>query len=219
VTLAPELPGAGQLAAELARRGVIPAAGHTDATYAEAAAAFGGPYRLATHLFNGMRPWHHRDGGAAGAALEHAAAVELIADGHHVSASAIRMVFRLAGAGRVALVTDAIAAAGRPDGPARIGELDVVVRDGAARLRDGGALAGSTLTMDAALRRVVRDAGIPLAEAVTAASSTPARMLGIDAETGTLEAGKAADLVVLDAELRVEAVMARGAWDGAAPAT
>ena len=219
MTLAPELPGADAIARELAEWGALPAAGHTDADYAHAAAAFRGPFCLATHLFNGMRPWHHRDGGAAGAALDHADAVELIADGHHVSDSAIRMVFRLAGAERVALITDAISAAGLPDGPARVGALDVIVRDGEARLADGSSLAGSTLTLDAGLRRLVRDVGIDLVDAVTAASATPARVLGLADRTGTLEAGKDADLVVLGGDLRVTAVMVGGAWDGPAPAT
>jgi N-acetylglucosamine-6-phosphate deacetylase len=217
MTLAPELPGAATLADGLAARGIVPAAGHTDATYAQAADAFAGPFRLATHLFNGMRPWHHRDGGAAGAALEHADAVELIADGHHVSDAAMRLVFRVAGAGRVALITDAIAAAGMPDGAAQVGGLDVLVRDGQARLRDGGALAGSTLTLDAAVRRLVLEVGIGLADAVTAATATPARILGLGGVTGSLTAGKSADLVVLDEDLRVAGVMLEGAWDGAPP--
>jgi N-acetylglucosamine-6-phosphate deacetylase len=217
MTLAPELAGAGALAEVLAERGVVPAAGHTDATFAQAASAFAGPFRLATHLFNGMRPWHHRDGGAAGAALEHADAVELIADGHHVSHSAMRMVFRLVGARRVALITDAISAAGLPDGPTRVGALDVVVRDGEARLSDGSSLAGSTLTMDAGFRRLVREVGVGLVDAATAASSTPARVLGIDGRVGSLRTGLEADLVVLDEELRVSAVMVGGEWDGPAP--
>ncbi len=213
VTLAPELDGGLEAVRLLVERGVVAAVGHTDATYDQARAAIDAGASLGTHLFNAMRPMHHREPGAVGALLESDADVEVIADGVHLHPAVLRTVFA-AKPGRCLLVTDAMAAAGAPDGDYRLGTMDVQVRDSVARLAsdDGtGAIAGSTLTMDAAVRFAVQKAGIPLADAVHAASTAPARAWGLD-DVGVLEAGRRADLVVLDEHLEVARVMRAGVW-------
>ncbi len=213
VTLAPELPGGLDAVRRLVDAGVLAAIGHTDATYDEARAALDAGARLGTHLFNAMRPLHHRDPGPVGALLDSPVDVELIADGVHLHPAVLRTVFA-AKPGRCILVTDAMAAAGAPDGDYALGQMAVEVRDGVARLADGsgaGAIAGSTLTMDAAVRFAVLTAGLPLLEVVHAASTAPARAWGLS-DVGALETGRRADLVVLDARLEVVRVMRAGAW-------
>jgi N-acetylglucosamine-6-phosphate deacetylase len=213
VTLAPELPGGIAAVRRLDDAGVVAAIGHTDATYDETRAALDAGARLGTHLFNAMRPLHHRDPGPVGALLDAPVDVELIADGVHLHPAVLRTVFA-AKPGRCILVTDAMAAAGAPDGDYRLGPMAIEVRDGVARLADGsgtGAIAGSTLTMDAAVRFAVRTAGLPLLDVVHAASTAPARAWRLD-DVGALEAGRRADLVVLDEDLEVVRVMRAGAW-------
>ena len=207
ITIAPELPGALDTIRTFADAGVRVAVGHTTADLEIATAAFDAGATLLTHAFNAMPVLGHREPGPIGAALQHQQVVlELIADGLHVHPILIAALFRLA-PGRVALVTDAMAAAGQADGNYRLGPFDVAVRDGAARLSDG-TLAGSTLTLDAALRTAVA-AGIPIGEAVLAATETPARAIGRP-ELGRLDVGSPADAVLLDATLTVEAVWAEG---------
>ena len=213
VTLAPELPGGVDAVRRLDDAGVLVAIGHTDATYDEARAAIDAGARLGTHLFNAMRPLHHRDPGPVGALLDAPVDVELIADGVHLHPAVLRTVFA-AKPGRCILVTDAMAAAGGPDGDYRLGPMAIEVRDGVARLADGsgdGAIAGSTLTMDAAVRFAVRTAGLPLLDVVHAASTAPAAAWGLP-DVGAIEAGRRADLVVLDDRLEVVRVMRAGAW-------
>lgn len=213
VTLAPELPGGIDAVRRLSAAGVVAAIGHTDATYDQACAALDAGARLGTHLFNAMRPLHHRDPGPVGALLDCPVDVELIADGVHLHPAVLRTVFA-AKPGRCILVTDAMAAAGAPDGDYRLGPMAIEVRDGVARLADSsgtGAIAGSTLTMDAAVRFAVRTAGLPLLDVVHAASTAPARAWQLD-DVGALEAGRRADLVVLDEDLEVVRVMRAGAW-------
>lgn len=215
VTLAPELPGGVDAVRRLDDAGVLVAIGHTDATYDEARAAIDAGARLGTHLFNAMRPLHHRDPGPVGALLDAPVDVELIADGVHLHPAVLRTVFA-AKPGRCILVTDAMAAAGAPDGDYRLGPMSIEVRDGVARLADGsggGAIAGSTLTMDAAVRFAVRTARLPLLDVVHAASTTPAAAWGLT-DVGAIEAGRRADLVVLDDRLEVVRVMREGAWLG-----
>lgn len=207
VTLAPELPGALELAALLRSRGVVVACGHSDATAEQAHAAFDAGATHVTHLFNAMRPFAHRDPGLAGAALARDdVTVELILDGNHVADDAARVAWRAA-AGRVALVTDAMAAAGVGDGEWRMGSVDVVVRDGVVR-RPDGVLAGSVLTMAAAVRSLVR-LGASLEQAVDAATRVPARAAR-RSDVGALAEGGPADVVVLDEELEVVRVLVWG---------
>ena len=223
VTLAPELPGALDAVRRLADSGVVAAVGHTDAAYAQTRAALDAGARAGTHVFNGMRGVHHREPGPVTALLEPAANdcwLELVADGVHLHPAMLRAV-AAAAPDRVVLVSDAMAAAGASDGDYRLGALEVTVRDGVARLASGsgsGAIAGSTLTMAAAVRHAVQQAGWPLALAVRAATAHPARMLGLDGSNGprlpvgSIEPGFAADLVVLDDDLHVDRVMRDGAW-------
>jgi N-acetylglucosamine-6-phosphate deacetylase len=204
-----------ELIADIVDSGAIAAVGHTDADYDEARAAFAAGASLVTHLCNGMTPLHHRAPGVVGAALQMQIAAELINDGVHVHPAVVELIAR-AGA-PIALVTDAIAAAGMPDGPFALGGQDVEVRHGEARLVRGGSLAGSTLTMDVAFRRAVVDSGWPITRASRAASGVPAAVLGMADRCGAIAAGLAADLVVLDDHLRTARVMAAGQWCEPAP--
>lgn len=213
VTLAPELPGGIEMTSRLADEGVVAAIGHTDAGHEEALAAMDAGASVATHLFNAMAPVHHRRPGAAVAALaRRGVVVELINDGTHLHDAVLELAFATAGAHRVALVTDAMAAAGMGDGVYRLGPTEVRVDGGVARVGEPGSLAGSTLCQDQILRRCVQVNSIPIEEASLALSLTPARVLGLEGGTGSLEAGKLADLVVLDEDLTVVAVMRRGEW-------
>ena len=197
VTLAPELPGATDLVRQLTARGVVVAAGHSDATYAEACTGFDAGVRAVTHLFNAMRPLDHRDPGIVGAALDEArVTLGVIADGLHVDPVVVGLAWRLAGgtAGRMALVTDAIAALGMPPGRHRLAGLDITTDATSARAH--GRLAGSVLSLDQAVRNLVAFTGCTLDDALGAASSVPARLLGED-DRGVLRAGAIADLVLL----------------------
>ena len=209
VTLAPELEFGLEAVELLRHRGVIAALGHSDATYAVAREALDAGASVATHLFNAMRPIHHREPGPVLALVEDPRAfVELIADGVHLHPAVLRWAATSA-PGRFLLVTDAMGAAGAADGDYVLGPAAVQVRDGVARLASNGAIAGSTLTMDHAVRYAVQTAGLPLDEVVEAATATPARLLGL-ADVGAIEPGRRADLVHLDEDLEVEAVMRAG---------
>jgi N-acetylglucosamine-6-phosphate deacetylase len=217
-TLAPELDGGIDAVAQLAAAGVVPAIGHTDAAYDVAHAAVDAGARVATHLFNAMRPIHHREPGVAVALMERPEVVcELINDGLHLHPSLVRWVLGTVGEARAALVSDAIAAAGADDGLYTLGRSTVRVRDGRAELMDGSSLAGSTLTMDVAFRRVVRCQGLPVGAAARATATTPAAVLGLD-DVGRIAPGRLANLVVLEEDLTVRAVLYRGSWvDGRTP--
>src|SRR5688572_22338665 len=207
MTLAPELPGALELVDLLHARGIVVSLGHSDATAAEADAAFARGVRTVTHLFNAMRPFHHRDPGIVGAALARPdVVVQLILDGHHVAPETAGLVWAAAG-GRVALVTDAIAAAGAGDGAFPLGDVAVSVDGGVARSSDGS-LAGSSLTMLQALRNLC-ELGMPLADAVGAVTSVPARAARRD-DVGSIRPGARADVVVLDDALEIRTVLVGG---------
>jgi N-acetylglucosamine-6-phosphate deacetylase len=211
VTLAPELPGALESIRVIVESGAVAAIGHTAADGEVARAAVDAGATVATHLFNAMPPLLHRDAGPVGVLLaDPRVTCEVIGDGVHLEPEVVALALSAA-EGRGALVTDAMSAAGAGDGDYRIGTLDVVVRDGVARLRDGGSLAGSTLLMDSALRRAVRLADRSLEQASRAASLTPARAMGL-ADRGALAVGQRADVVVLDADLQVMRVLRGGTW-------
>jgi N-acetylglucosamine-6-phosphate deacetylase len=215
VTIAPERAGGIAAVRAVIAAGAVAAVGHTDATYAVAREAIGAGATVATHLFNAMAPLHHREPGPVLALLDdERVTVELIHDHEHLHPSVVRHVFAVAG-GRTSLVSDAISAAGLSDGDYLLGGLGVVVRDGAARLAEGGVLAGSTVDVHRAFVNAVRD-GIAIADAVASAASTPARALGLD-HVGCLTPGFAADVLVLDDDLEIVAVMKDGGWLGDAP--
>jgi N-acetylglucosamine-6-phosphate deacetylase len=213
MTLAPELPGALELIGLLVQAGVVASLGHSDATYVEAGAAVGAGARAATHLFNAMRPLHHREPGVAGAALDlPELSCELICDGVHADPAALRLAYRAKGLAGIRLATDATEAAGMPDGEYHLGRAAVTVSAGIARTAGGAALAGSTLTMDVAVRNAVRFLGLTVEEAVALASTNPARLLGLGDCKGAIAPGMDADLVVLDDALNVRATMIGGVW-------
>jgi N-acetylglucosamine-6-phosphate deacetylase len=212
MTVAPERPGALAALELLVKRGVVAALGHTDASYEETLAGVAAGGTVATHLFNGMRPVHHREPGPVLALLRSPTVVcELIADGVHLHDGTLSFAASAAGTGRAALVTDAMAAAGMADGEYDLGSLAVNVSGGVARLASDGAIAGSTLTMDAALRRAV-GAGLSIVDASRMASGTPAAAIGLGSSVGALRPGLRADLVELTEDLQVVRVMRGGEW-------
>jgi N-acetylglucosamine-6-phosphate deacetylase len=207
MTLAPELPGATAVIERLLRREVAVSLGHSDATAEQAEAAFELGVRSVTHLFNAMRPFHHRDPGIIGAALARPdVVIQIILDWVHVAPVTAAMVWQAA-QGRVALVTDAVSGAGLDGGTYRLGDVDVEIRDGVARGATG-ALAGSTLTVIDAVRNL-HSLGVPFEEAVGAATEVPARVLRLPG-SGRLAVGLPADVVVLTDELEIERVLVEG---------
>jgi len=210
VTIAPELPGALEAVRRFVEAGVTVAVGHTVGTYEQARAAFDAGATVLTHAFNAMPGLHHRRPGPIGAAVEdERVTLELILDGVHVHPAAARTLFRAA-PGRIALITDAMGAAGAADGPYRLGSLDVTVTDGVAHVTGTDTIAGSTLTQDVALRNAVRLTGQSLPDAVAALTSVPARAIGLGDRFGRLAPGFAADLVALSPALDVLRVWGAG---------
>jgi N-acetylglucosamine-6-phosphate deacetylase len=217
VTLAPERPGSDDAITRLVDAGVVVAVGHTDATYEQTRNAIERGATVGTHLFNAMRPLHHREPGPALALLEDPrVTVELIADSIHVHPAVVHATVQAAGSDRVALVTDATAAAGTGDGDYQLGSVSVDVVEGVARVRGTSTIAGSTATMDQLFGTAAglgSDRDAALIAAVRLTSTTPARALGIDG-AGSLCVGGDANLVALEEDLTVHAVMAGGNWVG-----
>ncbi|MFI6462829.1 N-acetylglucosamine-6-phosphate deacetylase [Streptomyces sp. NPDC050528] len=213
VTLATELPGGLDSVRLLVEHGVIAAIGHTDASYEQTVEAIDAGATVATHLYNAMPQLGHREPGPIAALLEdERITVELINDGTHLHAASLELAFHHAGAERVALITDAMDAAGFGDGRYMLGPLEVEVSEGVARLVEGGSIAGSTLTLDRAFKRSVTVDRLPVEDVVAAISANPARLLGSYDEIGSLEPGKYADLVLLDSAFDLKGVMRRGEW-------
>lgn len=208
VTIAPELPGGTEMIDFLRNRGTIVAVAHSDATYEEAKLAFSRGASHVTHCFNGMRPIHHRDPGLVAAAFEEEhVSLQAIVDQVHLHPAIVRMMYRMKGADKMVLITDALQAMGLGDGIYMFGGHRVEVKDGVARLQDG-TLASSTVTMNKALRYTT-ELGIPLTDAVRMASTTPADILGMR-DTGKIAAGCKADLALLNERFEVEWTMIGG---------
>jgi len=210
LTIAPELPGALELIAAAVEAKIVAAIGHTDATYEQTRAAIQAGARHAVHFYNAMRPFAHRDPGVVGAILtDPEVTAEVIADLLHVAGPAIQVLIGTKGFDTVLLASDGIAATGMPDGNYRLGNFEVSVKDGVARNSEGK-LAGSTLTLDRALRNVVA-LGVPLVSALRMLTVLPARRLGVAGKKGIIAVGADADLVALTPDLRIAGVMTRGA--------
>jgi len=208
VTLAPELPGAREAARWLHAKGIVVSAGHSEATYEEALEGFRAGIGWVTHLFNAMRSLGHREPGLPGAALTSTIPCGLIADGIHTHPAIIRLAFQAKGTQGITLVTDAMEAMGMPPGRYKLSTHEVFVDDNSARLADG-TLAGSILTLDQAVRNTIRFTGCSVEEALMMASTSPARVLGLETK-GLIAVGCDADLVVLDESLQVTHTFARG---------
>ena len=209
VTMAPELPGAGAVIKALTEAGVVVSAGHTAATLGEAESGFESGIAAVTHLFNAMEPFDHRAPGLIGAVVRHPTAVAgIIADGLHSDPAAVFAAWKMLGPQRLALVTDAMAATGPGDGDYVLGSVEVIVRQGKAT-NTNGRLAGSTLTLDQAVRNLVDFARCSPIEALAAASSVPASLLGLK-DRGHMAVGDRADLVFLDDEMEVAATIVGG---------
>lgn len=196
VTIAPELPDAGAAAQVLAEAGVVISLGHSGASYDEATTALAGSWSTVTHLFNQMSGFGHRSPGVVAAALNSMATCELIVDGLHSEPGALQLAWQILGADRTVLMTDAMQATGLGPGTYWLGDLEVTVTASGPRLADGR-LASSILTMDQAVSNLVNWTSASLADAITAATATPAKRLGLS-DRGTIESGRRADLVILD---------------------
>src|SRR5213594_3951568 len=209
LTIAPELPGAPSCIEAAHTAGLVVAMGHTDANYEQTRAAIARGVRHAVHVYNAMRPFTHRDPGVIGAVLTSPeVTAELIADGVHVEAAAMKLLLLAKGASGVTLVSDGLSATGMPDGKYMLGGFEVIVSGGICRNAEG-TLAGSTLTLDHALRNIVA-LGIPLPDAVRMLTLNPASLLGIEFKKGSLRVGADADILLLDENLHLAGVWARG---------
>ena len=209
LTIAPELLGAMPCIDAAHKSGMVVGIGHTDATYEQARAAIARGARHAIHTYNAMRPFSHRDAGVIGAVLTSPEmTAELIADGVHVDETAMRLLLQAKGAGGVILISDGISATGMPDGKYKLGDFEVTVSGGVCRNSEGR-LAGSTLTLDRALRNIV-GLGASLGDALRMLTLNPAKLLGIEHKKGTLRPNADADIVLLDDALRVTQVYTRG---------
>lgn len=210
MTLAPEMPEALEAIQALTAAGVTVSAGHSGASFSEAQAGFDAGVRFGTHLFNAMVALHHRDPGLPGALLsDQRITIGLIADGVHVAPSMLSVAFKVAGPGRIALTTDAVAAAAAPPGRYTIAGRDVISDGTSVRLADG-TLAGSAATMDHLVRVMAGLPGVDLRDAVEMASTTPARAIGIEGRAGSIRQGAPADLVVLDRARHVRLTVVGG---------
>ena len=218
---APELPNAMALGEELQRRGITASIAHSDADYAVCREAMDHGFSDVTHIYSGCSMVHRKNGFRFGGVveaglLENDLTVQVIADGCHLPAELLRLIVKCKGADHISLITDALFAAGSdlPDGTVlrQANGMETILEDGVMKLPDRQAFAGSIATMDRLVRNMVNLAGVPLWDAVTMATSTPARVIGVDQKKGTIAPGFDADIVLLDPALTVKAVMAKGNW-------
>lgn len=211
ITIAPEFGENLSLIPLLKEKGMIVSIGHSEASYELAMKSFEQGISHATHLFNAMTGFLPREPGTIGAVLEAGTlTAEIIADGIHVHPAALRLAVRAKGVEKICLITDSVKASGLGDGDYLVGNLEVVVRDGQARLKESSALAGSVLTLNRAVGNIIGWTGMPVSQAVSMASKTPARVLGIEGEMGSVEAGKLANLAVFDRQFAIVETILRG---------
>ena len=210
ITLSPEVEGAVELILAAKRLGIVPAIGHSGASYEQSMEAIAAGAAAATHTFNAMGLFHQHRPAIMGAVLESDVYCEMICDGRHLHPGAVRLLIKTKGLDKVVAITDSIMAAGLPDGKYHLGVNQVVVEEGDAKLADTGVRAGSTLTQDAALRSLVAFTGRPVEELLPALTENPAKLIGVFGRKGSIADGKDADLVVLDGENRVDMVFCRG---------
>lgn len=208
-TIAPELPNALAFINKVTKKGGTISLGHSDATKDESIKALNTGAKIFTHLFNAMRPLHHREPGIIGAALNSDRFVEVISDGVHVDPEILKIIYRLKGNKKIVLVTDAMQACGLGDGNYHFGGFNVIVNEGIARKEDG-TLASSTLTMFKALKLMMQFINIPLEEAIDMATINPAKVIGIEQDYGSISVGKIADLLILDNNLNIETIIHKG---------
>lgn len=211
VAIAPEIQGSKEAITYLRNNHVSTVIAHTNATYEQASEAIKLGCDCGVHLFNGMSGLHHREPGVVGAILYFDILAELIADGIHVHPSVLNLVYKIKGYSKTALITDCMRAGGLPDGEYYLGVQKVYVKDGQAKTLDGS-LAGSTCSLDQALRNMVNMARVPLWEAVQMVTSVPAKYLGLDNAIGDIKPGYVANLVVLSNNLNVQKTMIKGQW-------
>lgn len=209
ITIAPEIPGAKELIKELSQRGVVCSIGHTKATYDQAMEGIKCGCGHATHLFNAMTPFAHREPGVVGAIFDSEITTETISDGIHISYPSLRIAYKQKTPDKVLLVTDAMMACGMPDGMYALGGQDVEVKNGAARLLSGS-LAGSILTLDKAVHNVYKNVGLPLHEAVKMASYNAARHCKVEDRKGLIKEGYDADLLLFDEDINIKNVIVGG---------
>jgi N-acetylglucosamine-6-phosphate deacetylase len=211
ITIAPEAGDNMNFIPGFRDSGLTVSIGHSAASYELAMTSFERGVCHATHLYNAMSGFLPREPGVIGAVLDSdGVTAELIADGIHVHPAALRMAIRQKGVEKICLITDSLNAAGLGDGNFRVGGLDVAVKDGQARLKDSGALAGSVLTLNRAVRNIIEWTGVSVSQAINMASLNPARVLGLESNLGSIEKGKLANLAVFDAEFNVVDTILRG---------
>lgn len=212
VTLAPERPGALDAIRYCAQYGVVAVVGHSEATYEQVITAADAGLSQSTHTFNGMSPLHHRNPGVVGAVLtDDRIYAEIIPDGIHLHPAIVKLVVNAKTPARTVIITDAIRAAGLSDGVSDLGGQRLTIRDGAPYL-ESGSLAGSMLTMDQAVRNVMKFTGMPFEKVLPMATSTPSESIGMQSEIGTLLPGANADIVFWDDQYRVAGTMVSGRW-------
>jgi len=218
-SIAPEKPGALLFGRILRERGILPSIAHTDAIYEEVAQAFEQGYSLVTHLYSAMSGVTRRNAYRYGGVVESAFLidemdVEIIADGKHLPVELLKLVYKIKGPEHIALITDAMRAATMPEGKSILGSrrdgMEVIVEDGVAKLPDRSAFAGSTATADRLVRTMVQQADVPLLDAVRMMTATPARMMGVGDRLGSLQEGKAADIVIFDEQIRIQKTLVGG---------
>ena len=216
---APELKGAIEFGKYVRSKGILVAMAHTDAIYEEALAGFEAGYNLATHFYSCMSGVSRRNGFRYAGVIETAYLidemfVEIIADGIHLPAPLLKLIYKIKGPDKIALITDSMRAAGMPEGESILGSkhngLKVIVEDGVAKLPDRSAFAGSVATYDRLVRNMINMAGVPVLEAVKMASHTPANILGISSSKGSLMVGKDADIVIFNEDITVSTTIVQG---------